>query len=513
MQSICAVDSFCGPDFTQRTMSTASSSAHFQGPMPPQANFTTRGRFDFEHYHPYEPGFYGGGPSYVPVPQPYLSASPPQSNSPLASHHSGSRTFIDQSISSQPSSPVPRPRYPEVILPRPESAYSAQQKYILATPQPPYYFQEPSIPPPSLPQPEPNEVPKDRPFYKRWWVLVALALIAAIAIAVPCGVVFSTKKLFKPTTEDYQRIYNATAKTLLEKNNYDDGSYGPILLRLAWHASGTYDAATGTGGSNGATLRFAPESKYRANAGLKIARDFLEPIKGELAFVTEKFNRLLMARKSNSPGSRTPISGLSPVSAPCKRCKDPSFPGDQGDRTAMPPSARPTAVCPMDPTIRTKSVSPLIVWASTIRKWLLSRVPTLSVRPMTPQSCNVRLSLTLSTGHCHIDRSGYDGPWTFSPTVMTNEYFSLLIEEKWDLRSWSGPKQYQDETSKSLMMLPSDMALLQDPIFKTHVERYANDSEGFFKDFSDVVVKLFELGVPFKSTPKDRIMFKPTINA
>lgn len=96
---------------------------------------------------------------------------------------------------------------------------------------------------------------------------------------------------------------------------------------------------------------------------------------------------------------------------------------------------------------------------------------------------------------------------------MTNEYFSLLIEEKWDLRSWSGPKQYQDETSKSLMMLPSDMALLQDPIFKTHVERYANDSEAFFKDFSDVVVKLFELGVPFKSTSKDRIMFKPTINA
>ena len=29
---------------------------------------------------------------------------------------------------------------------------------------------------------------------------------------------------------------------------YDDGSYGPVLLRLAWHASGTYDKETGTGG-------------------------------------------------------------------------------------------------------------------------------------------------------------------------------------------------------------------------------------------------------------------------
>jgi cytochrome c peroxidase len=51
-------------------------------------------------------------------------------------------------------------------------------------------------------------------------------------------------------------------------------------VRLAWHASGTYDKETGTGGSNGATMRFAPESDHGANAGLKTARDFLEPVKG-----------------------------------------------------------------------------------------------------------------------------------------------------------------------------------------------------------------------------------------
>jgi catalase (peroxidase I) len=38
-----------------------------------------------------------------------------------------------------------------------------------------------------------------------------------------------------------------------------DGSYGPVLLRLAWHSSGTYDVTTGTGGSNYATMRFEPE--------------------------------------------------------------------------------------------------------------------------------------------------------------------------------------------------------------------------------------------------------------
>ena len=35
----------------------------------------------------------------------------------------------------------------------------------------------------------------------------------------------------------------------------------PMAVRLAWHASGTYSAADKTGGSDGATMRFAPESE------------------------------------------------------------------------------------------------------------------------------------------------------------------------------------------------------------------------------------------------------------
>ena len=59
--------------------------------------------------------------------------------------------------------------------------------------------------------------------------------------------------IFKPTKEDYQKVYEAVAKRLIEVDDYDDGSYGPVLLRLAWHSSGTYDELTKTGGSNGAS--------------------------------------------------------------------------------------------------------------------------------------------------------------------------------------------------------------------------------------------------------------------
>jgi cytochrome c peroxidase len=91
----------------------------------------------------------------------------------------------------------------------------------------------------------------------------------------------ATPKVFSPTKDDYQKVYNEIAARLEEKDDYDDGSYGPVLVRLAWHASGTYDKETGTGGSNGATMRFAPESDHGANAGLVSARDFLQPVKGK----------------------------------------------------------------------------------------------------------------------------------------------------------------------------------------------------------------------------------------
>lgn len=115
-------------------------------------------------------------------------------------------------------------------------------------------------------------------------------------------------------------------------------------------------------------------------------------------------------------------------------------------------------------------------------------------------------------GRCHTDRSGFDGPWTFSPTVLTNDYYRLLMEEKWGWKKWAGPKQYEDVKTKTLMMLPTDMALIQDPTFKKYVKQYADDNQAFFKDFSAVVCKLFELGVPFESKPEDRMTFKATVD-
>jgi cytochrome c peroxidase len=59
--------------------------------------------------------------------------------------------------------------------------------------------------------------------------------------------------------------------TRLADPAWDDGSWGPLYLRLAWHCCGTYSEACGNGGSNGGTMRFKVEQADPENAGLSPA--------------------------------------------------------------------------------------------------------------------------------------------------------------------------------------------------------------------------------------------------
>jgi len=111
----------------------------------------------------------------------------------------------------------------------------------------------------------------------------------------------------------------------------------------------------------------------------------------------------------------------------------------------------------------------------------------------------VALSGAHNLGRCHADRSGFQGAWVNNPTRFSNQYFRLMKSLEWKRVTLdNGVEQFvnvDEDLGTELMMLPSDIALLEDPHFSVWVARYAEDKELFFRDFARVFGKLVELGI------------------
>jgi len=198
----------------------------------------------------------------------------------------------------------------------------------------------------------------------------------------------------------------------MKRPSYDDGTLGPLFIRLAWHSSGTYDAARKTGGSNGATMRWKLEADDPENAGLDVARKFLEEIKEKFPTVSYSdlwiFAAYVFIRSSGGPDI-------------------PFVPGriDAGEDKAIAPGRLPVAeygVCP-----GADALGRVNGWKNNAK-----HVREVFYR----QGFNDKdIVALLCGGHvygrCHPERSGYNGAWVTEPWKFSNEYAEDMINDKW----------------------------------------------------------------------------------
>lgn len=220
-------------------------------------------------------------------------------------------------------------------------------------------------------------------------------------------------------------------------------------MRLAWHSSGTYDRMSKTGGSGGGTIRFKEELAHGANAGLDKAVAWLEPVHA--------------AHPQVSYADIYTYAGAIAV----EEMGGPAVTWRAGRVDAMTPDAvTPDGRLPEADAGRPEAT------AAALRK-TFGRMG-FSDREL------VALSGAHALGRCHAENSGYVGPWQGAPTVFSNVYFKLLAKQtKSDF--WTPDDRYKQpqfkDKSGTLMMLPSDLVLVQDDAFKKYVLEYAKDQE------------------------------------
>ena len=223
------------------------------------------------------------------------------------------------------------------------------------------------------------------------------------------GAVAAVVAAVAPTTAraadavDYKAVAADIAKIIKS-----DPDKGPTFLRLAWHSSGDYSKQAQDGGSRGGTIRFKEELAHGGNAGLAKAVKWLEPVK-----------------KAHPGASYADIFTLAGVVA-IKEANGPII-GWSSGRVDEPVSS----VAP-DGRLPNADMGSPQKTADHLRDGVFYRMG-FDDREI------VALSGAHALGRCHPDASGYDGPWTPTPTTLNNGYYSLLLNVEWTPRDWDGP--------------------------------------------------------------------------
>ncbi len=324
----------------------------------------------------------------------------------------------------------------------------------------------------------------------------------------------------------------------------DYGHYGPLFIRMAWHAAGTYRIHDGRGGAGSGQLRFAPLGSWPDNANLDKARRLLWPIKqkygrkiswADLMVLTGNVALETMGFKTFGFGG-----GREDVWEPehVNWGSEATWLGDErysGDRQLSNPFGAVQMgliyVNPEGPNGNPDPVKAARDIRETFRRMAMNDEETVALIAgghtfgkthgaaaadkyvgREPEGGNLeeqgfgwKGSYETGSG-AHAITSGLEVTWTTTPTRWSNDFFKHLFEYEWELtESPAGAKQWKPKNgagagtvphahdpSKKIApsMLTTDLSLRFDPAYEKISRRFHADPQAFADAFARAWFKL-----------------------
>ncbi len=328
----------------------------------------------------------------------------------------------------------------------------------------------------------------------------------------------------------------------------DYGHYGPFMIRMAWHAAGTYRVTDGRGGSSSGQQRFEPLNSWPDNGNLDKARRLLWPIKQKYGKHISWADLFILAGNVAIESMGGPVFGFGGGRKDVFQSEGDTFWGAEeiwvsdGAPTRitdeLPELEGPLAaiqmgliyVNPEGPGGNPDPLQSARDMKATFSRMAMNSEETVALtagghafgkshgaKPAdtfrnNPASEEVHLQgmgwLTdeEEIGKGHITTSGIEGAWSNNPTKWGGDYFRLLFKYDFELvESPAGAKQWQPvnpdpedmapdarDPSKRVptMMTTADMALKMDPEFRAISEQFRDDQAALDGAFARAWFKL-----------------------
>ena len=375
----------------------------------------------------------------------------------------------------------------------------------------------------------------------------------------PYGNDFSYKESVKEL--DFKAIEKDMHDLMTEPQDWwpaDWGHYGGLMIRMAWHAAGTYRTGDGRGGAGTGNLRFAPLNSWPDNGNLDKARRLLWPIKKKYGNNISWADLFILAGNIAYESMGLKTFGFSYGRADIWHPEKDIYWGSENEFLApseerysdledastleQPLGATHMGLIYVNPQGVNGKPDPLKTAQhvrETFARMAMNDEETValtagghtvgkahgngddSVLGPEPEGANIE-----SQGFGWINpkgkgngidtvTSGLEGAWTTNPTKWDNGYFDMLFNHEWELKkSPAGAWQWEpisiDENKKPIdannpevrqnpIMTDADMAMKEDPIYREISLKFKDDQAYFSETFARAWFKLTHRDMGSKS--------------